>query len=234
MVTSLDGCLELAHAFYQKLATAPENRNEGPLPWTLDLDSYTITTEASIRAPKVSILAMLEDPNTFARIIRNLSDEKAPGPDGIPNEVLKWLPEQGLDMLHASFVQLYRTGTAPDFMRESDTVPIHKAKEQADLRNKRPNTLANTATKLYTALLADCIQEFCTAHDILTDSQEGFRTGKGTMRQLQTVVHMLTDAKLLEQDIFALFIYFSSAFNTVYHDKLWLTMEMLGFERQHK
>ena len=146
--------------------------------------------------------------------------------------MLKWLPEQGLDILHASFVQLYCTGPAPDFMRESATVPIHKAKEQADLRNKRPITLANTATKLYTALLADCIQEFCTAHDILTYSQEGFRTGKGTMRQLQTVVNLLTDAKLLKQDIFALFIDFSSAFNTVYHDKLWLTMEMLGFERQ--
>ena len=112
-------------------------------------------------------------------------------------------------------------------------MPIHKAKEQADLHNKRPITLANTATKLYTALLADCMQEFCTAHDILTDSQEGFRTGKGTMRQLQTVVNVLTDAKLLKQDIFALFIDFSSAFNTVYYDKnLWLTMEMLGFERQ--
>ena len=52
------------------------------------------------------------------------------------------------------------------------------------------------------------------------------------MRQLQTVVNMLTDANLLKQDIFALFIDFSSAFNTVYHDEWWLTMEMLGFERQ--
>ena len=45
---------------------------------------------------------MLEDPNRFARIFKNLSDEKAPGPDDNPNEMLKWLPEQGLDMLHAS------------------------------------------------------------------------------------------------------------------------------------
>ena len=67
MVTSLDGRLELAHAFYQKLATVPENGNEGPLPWTLDVDSYTITTEASFRAPKVSILAMLEDPTQICQ-----------------------------------------------------------------------------------------------------------------------------------------------------------------------
>ena len=178
------------------------------------------------------MLDLMSDPNRFARIIRNLSDKKAPGPDGIPNEVLKWLPDQGLDVLHSSLLQLYRTGTTPDFMKESDTVPIHKAKDPTDLRNKRPITLANTTTKLYTALLADCIQEFCTAHDILTDSQEGFRTGKGTMRQLQTVVNMLTDAKLLKRDIYALFIDFSSAFNTVYHDKLWHTMQMLGFEQQ--
>ena len=52
------------------------------------------------------------------------------------------------------------------------------------------------------------------------------------VRQLQPVVNMLTDAKLLKRDIYALFIDFSSAFNTVYHDKLWHTMQMLGFEQQ--
>ena len=76
------------------------------------------------------------------------------------------------------------------------------------------------------------MQDYCEAHDILTDSQEGFRSGKGTMRQLQTVVNMLSDAKLLKKDIYALYVDFSSAFNTIYHDKLWLTMEMLGFEQQ--
>ena len=233
LITSLEGRLQLAHTYYQKLATVPTNRASGQLPWAMDLDSYIIRTEAALAlAPKVSVLDMMSDPNRFARIVRNLSDKKAPGPDGIPNEILKWLPDQGLDVLHGSLLQLYRTGTAPDFMKDSDTVPIHKAKDPTDLRNKRPITLANTTTKLYTAMLADCIQEFCTAHDILTDSQEGFRTGKGTMRQLQTVVNMLTDAKLLKQDIYALFIDFSSAFNTVYHDKLWHTMQMLGFEQQ--
>ena len=37
LVTSLDGRLDLARAFYQKLATVPEVHSEGPLPWMRDL-----------------------------------------------------------------------------------------------------------------------------------------------------------------------------------------------------
>jgi len=49
------------------------------------------------------------------------------------------------------------------------------------------------------------------------------------MRQLHTLVKVLSDAKLSEQNLFMLYIDFSSAFNTIDHDKLLQIMYDLGF-----
>ncbi len=40
------------------------------------------------------------------------------------------------------------------------------------------------------------------------------------MKQSQTVVNIMSDAKLSEQNLYMLYIDFSSAFNTIDHDKL--------------
>ena len=225
-ITSLKGRLELAHTFFQRLATVPKDRPEMGIPWILRLDHYEIATQATHAPPIITVLTMKQNVNTFARMVRGLSDKKAPGPDGIPNEVLKWLSDYVLSNIHASFVRGYASAYTPDFMKVSTTVVLYKKDDIRELGSYRPITLANTLAKLYTGLLASCMQDWCDAHDLLTDSQEGFRSGKGTMRQLQTVVNMLSDAKLLKRDIYALFVAFPSAFNTIYHDKLWLTMEM--------
>ena len=92
---------------------------------------------------------------------------------------------------------------------------LYKKDDIKKLGNYRPTTLANTLAKLYTGLFASCMQEWCDAHDILTNSQERFRSGKGTMRQLQTIINMLSDAELLKRYTYALFVDFSSAFNTI-------------------
>ena len=49
------------------------------------------------------------------------------------------------------------------------------------------------------------------------------------MPQLQHLMHILSDAKISQQDIFMLYIDFSSAFNTVDHDKLLQIIYDLGF-----
>ena len=45
-------------------------------------------------------------------------------------------------------------------------------------------------------------------HQILQDSQEGFRAERGTSRQLQTIIAALEDARFTNQDIYILYIDF--------------------------
>ena len=68
-------------------------------------------------------------------------------------------------------------------------------------------------------------------NDFLSDSQERFRPNSGTYRQLQMVNTMLSNTKLKHQDIYASYVDFSSAFNTIYHHRLWQSMSMLGFDK---
>ena len=70
-------------------------------------------------------------------------------------------------------------------------------------------------------------QSCCTPR--MTVAQEGFRRYRNTSRQLQMAILMIEDAALYNQDIYSLYIDFSSAFNTVNHKQLILIMQKLGF-----
>ncbi len=50
-----------------------------------------------------------------------------------------------------------------------------------------------------------------------------FAIKKDTIHQLQNVIISLEDAKILKKDIYALIVDFTSAFNTIDHDRmLWI------------
>jgi hypothetical protein len=90
--------------------------------------------------------------------------------------------------------------------------------------------LANTMYKLWTGLIQECLNMYADHYNILSNSQEGFRRYRNSMRQLHTLVNVLSDAKLSEQNLFMLYIDFSSAFNTIDHDKLLQIMYDLGLQ----
>jgi hypothetical protein len=50
-----------------------------------------------------------------------------------------------------------------------------------------------------------------------------------TIQRLQNVLMTLENAKLYKQDVYALIVDFTSAFNTIDHDKLLIIMFDLGF-----
>ena len=45
------------------------------------------------------------------------------------------------------------------------------------------------------------------------------------------VINMLSDAILKHQEFYALYVDFSSAFNTIYHHRLWQSISMLDFDK---
>ena len=234
LCTTQQELLTLTHDSFAAQATAPaETTDTDALPWERPgADPFTLVAEAtSPTAQPYSMGAKISDPTTFNGMVRTLAHGKVPGPDCIPNEVIKYLPEPLLGCIHLLFQLMYRSGSVAGFCKDSNMILLHKKGETTLLQSYRPITLANTLSKLYTGLLATAMHEFADHHDILSDSQEGFRPNKGTSRQLQMVVNMLSDAKLMHQDIFALYVDFSSAFNTIYHHRLWQTMALLGFDQ---
>ncbi|KAJ9511604.1 hypothetical protein QJQ45_007365 [Haematococcus lacustris] len=170
------------------------------------------------------------DKASFQECLSRLAGGKAPGPDGIENEIIKMLPWEMRDTIHQLFIIMWATGCTPTTWKTSDTCLLYKDKgQETDLNAYRPVGLANTIYKLWTSLITKTLYEYAEANGMLSKCQAGFRSHRDTTQQLQMLVMALEDAKLAKADIYALMVDFTSAFNTTCQDKLLWIMHDLGF-----
>jgi hypothetical protein len=77
-----------------------------------------------------------------------LATRKKPWPDGVYNEVLKHLPESFHEILHRSFVQLWRLSKTPDSWKTALVVLLYKKDDPHDVKNYRPIGLLDAVYKL--------------------------------------------------------------------------------------
>ncbi|KAJ3784643.1 hypothetical protein GGU10DRAFT_249252, partial [Lentinula aff. detonsa] len=117
-------------------------------------------------------------PITIQQIIevfQKLKPHKAPGPDTIPNAVLK----QCAGMLAPYIVKIYNAigdlKAYPKTWLESDTVVIRKParKSYSIPKAYRPIALINTLAKGYTAIVAQEITYLAERYELLPDTQFG-------------------------------------------------------------
>ena len=191
------------------------------------LQSNVHTADGRNQSP--CIPSILQDKSRLLKIVRSLARNKASGKDGIPSKILLNLPEDLLDAVHSLCILRYLLGSTPARCEQSQNVLPFKKEDPLDIKNYGPIALADTMTKLYTGVLAECMTDFAEYDDILSSSQEGFRRDKGTARQLLMMQNVLSDAKIFGNDIYLMYVDFSSAFNTIDQDKLLIIMHDLKF-----
>ena len=170
------------------------------------------------------------DTCSFQECLQSLTNNKAPGPDGIANELLKHLPQEYKESLHKLFIIImWATGLTPKAWKKSDTILVYKDKgSENDIASYRPIGLANTLYK-WTRLITTTLYEYAETHSLLSTMQAGFRKHTDTIHQLQNLIMTLEDSKIFNKDVYALIVDFTSAFNTTDHDKLLWIMYDLGF-----
>ncbi|KAJ3781016.1 hypothetical protein GGU10DRAFT_237640, partial [Lentinula aff. detonsa] len=121
--------------------------------------------------PSPPPIAMQQVIETFQK----LKPYKAPGPDAIPNVVLK----QCAGMLAPYVTKIYNAigdlKAYPRIWLESDTVVIRKParKSYSVPKAYHPIALINTLAKGYTAIVAQEISHLAEKHELLPDTQFG-------------------------------------------------------------
>jgi hypothetical protein len=115
-----------------------------------------------------------------AEHIARLKRYKSPGPDGIPNELLREGGAPVAETLTTLFKLVWRAELVPGAWRHGVITSLFKAGDRADCGNYRPITLLPTIGKLFTAILATRLERFVPLHD----HQSAFRKGRGTMDPL--------------------------------------------------
>ena len=161
--------------------------------------------------------------------LKQLSKNKTPGPDKIPNSILRNLPHRFHTMLFLFFLHCYKQKTMPTSWKTSHIILLYKKGNPTLLSNHRPIALANTIYKLFTSTLTTLLSSYGEKHQILHNSQEGFRQERCTSRQIQLVIAALEDAKFSKQDIYLLYIDFTNAFGSIDHARFLAIMADLGY-----
>jgi len=190
-------------------------------------DNYELTH--GISDPEESdLLELLSDRATYNDRLRHIRHGKTPGPDQIPNELLKALPDDWHSTIHRLFVILWVTGDTPYSWKESTTTLLHRKDDPTLVANYRPIGLANTLYKLWTSNVAYILMHHSIRHNIIHKCQEGGITCRDTRRQLRNLINSFEDAHHSKQDLYCLYVDFSNAFNMVDHDKLLSIMHDIG------
>ena len=164
----------------------------------------------------------------YDQALATLPGKKAPGIDGVPNEVLKHMPEGFHDAMHNLFKVLWERHRTPTAWKQALTVLLYKKDDPHEVKNYRPIGLLTAVYKLWSAVITRCLSAFVEEHDMLSGAQEGFRANRNTVRQLQRLTMMMEDSKLSDRPLYVLYVDFVNAFGSVDHKLLTDTMA-----RQH-
>ena len=63
----------------------------------------------------------------------------------------------------------------------------------------------------------------------IADKQAGFRQGRGTTDQITNLRILMHKAREHQQPLYMCFVDFKKAFDSISHDKLWITMMDMGY-----
>jgi exonuclease III len=178
--------------------------------------------------------AIDENPITMQELEEALKltrDNKSPGPDQIPVETLK-AGGDSLKMLLLDLMNLaWRTGTVPDHWNKSIICPIYKNKgDPLDCKNYRGISLMSHAGKIYERILEIRLRR--QVEESLSESQCGFRPGRGTVDQIAALRLYLEKCWEHNIDQYLCFLDLEKAFDRVPRKKIWDVLHQSGINRQ--
>jgi ribonuclease HI/exonuclease III len=158
------------------------------------------------------------------RAISKTKKDSAPGPDGIPNRIVKLIARDTPEILLRLFQACLDRGIHPTAFKKATTIIIRKFRKEnySDPAAYRPIALLNTLGKTLESIISERIRFAAESHALLPATQMGGRR----MRSTDTAIQLITEkihaiwganrqrvASLLSLDV-------SGAFDRVSHARL--------------
>ena len=160
-------------------------------------------------------------------LLRYLQRGKAPGPDGILNEMIVY----GGFRLIESLTQLLNIALdeecVPSDWRKSYVVPLFKSGDTEVASNYRGIALGSCVAKVFTRCLTRRLGEFAEER-ILTEAQGGFRGKRSCADQILVLRGVCELRRRRRKGTYLAFLDVSKAYDTVWREGLWEKMRRYG------
>jgi hypothetical protein len=165
----------------------------------------------------------------ISKAISKLKNNKSPGLDNITNNMLKRGQQRLLPCLQKLFNSCLTSGNYPTIWAEGYVVPIYKGNDTADPNNYRGITVTAAIGKLFNSVLNYRLDAFLRNNELIHESQIGFTKKARTTEHLFVLKYIL-DEYCSERNgrVYACFVDFQKAFDTVIHTGLKIKLLKLG------
>jgi hypothetical protein len=123
----------------------------------------------------------LTTPSVVIKAIKGLKVGKAPGPNVVPNRVLRHLPKRAVTFLTKVFNAVLRRQYFPPVWKHARVLPILKpGKDPMQPSSYRPISLLDTVGKLFVKILLTRFLREVNERGLLRNEQSGFRPKHST------------------------------------------------------
>ena len=190
-----------------------ENFDELP-----DLDSST----------HPSVPDILVHPNGVMKLLEYNNPHKAIGPDDISGMFLKTMRSELVDILTLIFQASLSQGHIPSSWKQAYISPMFKKEDRSKASNYRPVSLTSICCKLLEHIVHSHVISHLDHHNLLTDAQHGFRKSRSCESQLLLTIQDLANSLNAGEQIDAVLLDFSKAFNKVPHQRLRVKLKHYG------
>ena len=181
-------------------------------------DPTSIPTPSEASFPSMPEIVISQE--GVLKLLKDLKENKASGPDNIPSRVLKVAAEPVSLCLQLLFTASLRTGTVPNDWKQANITPVFKNGERFKASNYRPVSLTCVCSKLMEHVVVSQVMGHSDQHNILVDCQHGFRKQRSCETQLIGLTQELHEHLEEKGQVDMVILDFSKAFDKVPHQRL--------------
>ena len=161
--------------------------------------------------------------------IKQLKDNKAPGSDEIPIEMIKAGDDAMIKTITKLCNNIWKTGEWPEDWKRSVFIPLFKKGDARDCENYRTIALISHTSKILLKIIHKRMEN--TIERELPVNQAGFRKSRGTRDHIANMRWIMERQREYGQEIHICFIDYSKAFDCINHDLMWKTLIEMGIPK---
>ena len=158
----------------------------------------------------------------------HLDPNKSPGPDDFLPKVMKSVAVALAPHLCQVFRASLESSYVPLDWRSANVCPIHKKGPEDQSSNFRPVSLTSVPGKVLETLIKHRVVSHLDQHELLLDTQHGFRSGRSCLTNLLEFYHDMFGAYDRSGSVDVIYLDFQKAFDKVPHRRLMAKVRALG------
>ena len=167
-----------------------------------------------------------------AKYLFQLREDKASGADELSPRFLLSIAGELVGPLTIIFRKSLASGIVPDDWRTANVAPVFKKGKRSLFENYRPISLTSQICKIFETVVRDAVVKHLESHNLIRESQHGFRRGHSRLSNLLGFLDKLTKSLNDGRTSDIIYLDFAKAFDKVPHKRLISKIRRHGIDGQ--